>query len=300
MSAVSCLLFPPPLSPRSKSCMKLIQICVLFIPSIVSIQTMGRKPKLSTHNVASGSSNIDVHVFEPQESNEDACEITGTIVTVHPWATLGGGEHNTIGMAKYITSQSESNHKWRVITFTLQSSGAVWGILSGHNYEVRQIIDVTKWAMDKYGTVVLLGSSAGAPMAGTAMHQLVENESTPHQLLIAYIAVGYTFGRFASLGFGRHFSSVTATGNTNSICGTDSTYSNAIKIPPKLFIMGENDEFTTVSQLEEAVAKMKANCSSGRVDTHVVSDIGHFQLESPSYDAFVSKLAIDWLEKIIP
>jgi pimeloyl-ACP methyl ester carboxylesterase len=60
--------------------------------------------------------------------------------------------------------------------------------------------------------------------------------------------------------------------------------------------MGENDEFTTVSQLEGMVEKMRRNGRSGRVDIEVVPNVGHFQLESPSYDSLVSKLILDWLE----
>jgi dienelactone hydrolase len=267
---------------------------------------MGRsRQNVSTHAVASLSSKIEVHVFEPPQSasaNKDSCDITGTIVTVHPWATLGGGEHNTIGLARHITSQTESKHKWRVITFSLQSTpiwrgGAVWGILSKHSYEVEQIVDVTKWAMSTYGPVVLLGSSAGAPMAGSAMEQLLQDGRSKDNF-IAYVAIGYTFGNFASLGFGRHFSAVTSTGKTCSMCGTDQT-SDAIIVRPKLFIMGEKDEFTTVTQMEKAVAKMKANCCESRVDTSVVADVGHFELESPGYDAYVSKLVLQWLENVL-
>ena len=277
---------------------------------------MGRKPKVYTRSVLSSQCNIDVHVFEPQaHSNEDSCgDTTGTIVTVHPWATLGGGEYNTIGLAKYITTQSSSIKKWRVITFALRSTplwrgGAVWGILSRHNHEVRQIADVSKWAIDTFGSIVLLGSSAGAPMAGTAMSRLLEeymhedaletNKCFRHDI-DAYIAVGYTFGNFASLGFGKHFSSVTATASKYSLCGSESTVASKhdIRLPPKLFIMGENDEFTTVHQLEEMVEKMKRNCPSGRVDTEIVPGVGHFQLESPGYDPVVSKLILEWLDNI--
>ena len=269
------------------------------------MQIQEMKPKISTHNVTSDSRKIEVHVFEPPTTtnNEDSCEITGTIVTVHPWAALGGGEHNTIGIARYITAQSESKRKWRVITFKLRSGTAVWGILSNHGYEVQQIVDVSKWAMESYGPVVLLGSSAGAPMAGSAMQQLINLGSTENNkhFLHGYIAVGYTFGNFASLAFGRHFSSVVTTGGKKSICGTDSTASttDVVKMPPKLFIMGEKDEFTSVSQLEQVVARMKSNCSPGRVDTHIVPDVGHFQLESPTYDPFVSKVIIEWLDSAL-
>lgn len=274
---------------------------------------MGRKPRIYTRSIHSSQRDIDVHIFEPQiDPNEDSCEITGTIVTVHPWATLGGGEYNTIGLARHITNQSSSIKKWRVVTFALQTTplwrgGTLWGILSTHNHEVQQIVDVSKWVIDTYGSIVLLGSSAGAPMAGTAMSRILEectredasesNKCFQHNI-DAYIAVGYTFGNFASLGFGRHFSSVTATASQYTLCGSDSTASSKIRAPSKLFIMGENDEFTTVHQLEKMVEKMKRNCTSDRVDIEIVSGVGHFQLESPSYDPIVSNLILEWLDNL--
>ncbi|KAL7487291.1 hypothetical protein ACHAW6_013250 [Cyclotella cf. meneghiniana] len=283
---------------------------------------MGRKPVISTHRIQTSQSiQIEVHVFEPPESsNEGTPVIIGTIVTVHPWATLGGGEHNTIGLARCITTHS-SPQKWRVITFTLKSTplwcgGAAWGILSRHNYEVQQIVDVTKWVIEKFGSnkVVLMGSSAGAPMAGSAMAQLLDQDNevvrpnspdiqqcnAKNKVVSAYVAVGYTFGTFASLGFGRHFSSVISAGNSPLLCGNDSTTpSESISNPPKLFIMGENDEFTTVTQLEQMVEKMRANCSTSIVDTEIVPKVGHFQLESPGYDPFVSNIIMEWLGRVL-
>lgn len=269
-----------------------IQINYYHDTTSLQKKIMRDRPKVATYYVPSSQSKIEVHVFEPSSSgDEDSGDITtGTIVTVHPWATLGGGEHNTIGLARHITGQSLAKKKWRVITFTMKSSGAVWGVLFKHSFEVQQIVDVTKWAMDEFGSVVLLGSSAGAPMAGTAMWKLMSES----MYVDAYIAVGYPIGNFASLGFGLHFSSLTSPA-TQSICGTNSAGStDQTKMPPKFFIMGEKDEFTSVSQLQEMIRKMKRD--SNKVDSKIVEDVGHFKLESPHYDSVVSDLVIDWLE----
>lgn len=244
---------------------------------------------ISTHSISTNAGAIDAHVFEPAES----LAIKGTLVTVHPWSTLGGGEHNTIGLARHITktrSGSKQTHHggWRVITFTLKSNpiwkgGAVWGICSNHSCEVQQTIDVVKWARQKYetGSIVLLGSSAGAPMAGTAMAQLLgeQQQNDGNIRISAYIAIGYTFGNIASLGFGRHFSSVV---NTTI---------------PKLFIMGERDEFTSVEQLDQMAQKMREK-SNVEPTVEIVPDVGHFELESPSYDPLVAKMVIEWLDKL--
>ena len=82
----------------------------------------------------------------------------------------------------------------------------------------------------------------------------------------------------ASIGFYRHFNSiVTATS-------------------PKLFIMGDKDEFTSVHQLEDMVKKMRSN---SKVATEIVANVGHFELESPRYDAHVTQLVLEWLDKVL-
>ena len=248
------------------------------------------KPEVSTHSIPSTNDGgvFDVHVFEPSGESESSSStsIRGTIVTVHPWSALGGGEHNTTGLAKHIasTKKLKDGGGWRVITFGLKSSpswkgGALWGICSAHALEVQQIIDVVHWVSDRYGidhNIILLGSSAGAPMAGSAMAQLQhQQQQNDRNVISASIFVGYTFGRLASLAFYTHFSKVLSA------------------IPPKLFIMGERDEFTSVDQLENMVQKMS------NADTEIVADVGHFELESPGYDAFIAKMVLSWLDKVL-
>ena len=260
------------------------------------------KPVGSSHSIQCTTAGVvDAHVFEPVGSDGGSSRIRGTIVTVHPWSALGGGEHNTIGLARNIVNhninKSEVRRKqigcgdtrWRVVTFTLKShsfGGSIWGIFSNHTYEVQQIVDVVHWIRQKYGveeSIVLLGSSAGSPMAGTAVALLADQRNFA---VSAYIAVGYTFGNLAALGFGRHFSSV---------------LSSSVMSIPKLFIMGERDEFTSVAQLEEMTHKMRAQNSedNGIVDIEIVPSVGHFELESPRYDSLVSKLVLDWLDKCL-
>ena len=166
----------------------------------------------TTHQVDTNAGVIDnIHIFEPKKISA----IRGTIVTVHPWATLGGSEHNTIGLARHIiNSKLEGDTGWRVITFNMQSTpilkgGILGGVLCAHSYEVQQIIDVVNWVSKRYGkdhNIILLGSSAGAPQSGSALAQLVEREKNVN--ISAYVAVGYTFGKLASIGFYGHFNSI--------------------------------------------------------------------------------------------
>ena len=217
----------------------------------------------------------------PQADN-----VPGTIVTVHPWSTLGGSEHNTVGLAKAIVRKS----RWRVVTFQLMSRFAAYGILTRHSYEVKQIVDVSLWVSKTFGPkVVLLGSSAGAPFAGSAMSNLLEMKdmSQTDMDLKAYIGVGYTFGRFASLAFGGHFSSVVGSNKKSE--------DDCKRLPPRLFVMGENDEFTSVQQLTDKTTEMR---KYGETEVSLVRGVGHFQLESPGYDPIVADIAIDWLGKL--
>ena len=120
------------------------------------------------------------------------------VVTVHPWAPLGGSENNTIGIAEALAAKG-----LRTLTFNLRSSSMVWGVLSNHRAEVSQVEAICRWANKKWGhSIVLFGSSAGAPIAGTVLPKVDE--------ITSYVGVGYTFGRLASVAFGRHFGAILA------------------------------------------------------------------------------------------
>mmetsp|Transcript_29245 Transcript_29245/g.42415 ORF Transcript_29245/g.42415 Transcript_29245/m.42415 type:complete len:229 (+) Transcript_29245:156-842(+) len=192
-----------------------------------------------------------------------------TVVTVHPWAPLGGGEHNCFGLAHELSNEPGVA---RVLTFQLGSSSLVGGVITHHKREIQQIVDVCNWADAKFGdgkgTVILLGSSAGAPQAGAAIDAC--------DAVIGLACVGYTFGRFASIAFGRHFKHVLGSSK------------------PRLFIMGDQDEFTSVAQLEQKVAY---GGRSGPCESIIVPRCGHFQLESPAYDQHVAQYIMEWIKK---
>lgn len=94
---------------------------------------------------------------------------------------------------------------------------------------------------------------AGAPIAGAAIDSCNE--------VVGYVSLGYPFGLLASVLFGR-------------------LHKACLHSPkPKLFVMGTNDGFTTVKQLE---SKLKS--AAGRVEKQLVKGVGHFEMESPQYD----------------
>jgi pimeloyl-ACP methyl ester carboxylesterase len=217
--------------------------------------------KPTAHSVVTRAGTLRVHAWEPL-----AQAAALTIVTVHPWATLGGSEYNTRGVAAAFAAKG-----YRALSFDMSSSNMVWGVLTNHARETRQISDVCAWARDQWPTsgVLLFGSSAGATQASSALAQ------SEHVLGIA--CVGYTWGNFASIAFGRHHS--------NFLTSTK----------PRLLITGDSDEFTSVATLERMVAKAQA---SGPIESIIVPDVGHFELEAPGADSAVADFVVQWIRKI--
>ncbi|KAL1504314.1 hypothetical protein AB1Y20_010720 [Prymnesium parvum] len=212
------------------------------------------------HEVATAHGPISVRCWEPRAGAVRAY----VAVTVHPWATLGGGEHNMVGIAEEM-----ARHGVRTLTFDIRSNSMVWGVLTNHAVEVCQVKAVCAWAAARWShPLLLLGSSAGAPIAGTVLPQL--------DAVVRFVAVGYTWGRFASIGFGRHFGSILR-------CEK-----------PKLFIMGENDEFTSVHTLRAYMAKARGLPETKSVI--IVPKVGHFELESPHYDSLVTSYILNWIK----
>ena len=148
----------------------------------------------------------------------------------------------------------------------------VWGVLTNHNREVKQIVDVCDWVNQQWpgGKVLLFGSSAGSPQAGSALDKCAH--------VVGVACVGYTWGLLTSIAFGRHYSS----------------FVNSEK--PKLLITGDRDEFTSVSQLQHYVAKARP----GTVESIVVEGAGHFELEMPSADGLVVGHVLEWMGRQWP
>lgn len=187
-------------------------------------------------------------------------------VTVHPWAPLGGGEHNTVGYGRSLT---EIMPDCAVLTFNMRSSSMVWGVLTAHRSEVAQVCSVCTWAEAQFGSrLILLGSSAGAPVAGSALSKTT---------VAGAVFIGYTFGGITPIAFGRHF---TPTLKTDK---------------PKLFLQGSEDEFTKPTTLEAKAAK-----SQGCTATHIFDGVGHFELESTTWDKRVCERIQNWLHETFP
>jgi uncharacterized protein len=113
-------------------------------------------------------------------------------------------------------------------------------------------------------TVSVRRVCAGAPIAGSALRVVPG--------VVAYVGIGYVFGVWASILFGDHFRAVIEAE------------------VPKFFIMGDNDGFTSVKQLQARVAACK-----GFASLVIVPNVGHFELETDQYDVYITELIINWL-----
>ena len=107
----------------------------------------------------------------------------------------------------------------------------------------------------------------GAPIAGSAL------DSSPS--IIAYIGIGYTFGWWASVLFGCHYKAIIES------------------LKPKLFIMGNNDGFTSLKQLDDVVKRSK-----GEASRIIVPDVGHFELEGPHYDEYLGEKIVEFCKRL--
>ena len=216
----------------------------------------------ATESVQTRGGTLKIHRWEPAVSQTSP---PLTVVTVHPWAPLGGSEYNCIGIARALAAAGH-----RAVTFNMRSSSMVWGVLSNHASEVRQVTDVCKHYLDAFpgSKVLLFGSSAGAPQAGSALDEC--------DGIVGMAAVGYTFGWLSSIAFGRHFPAILSSSK------------------PRLLIMGNRDEFTSETQLRGMLKKVRRGSP---IETVIYEGCGHFELESPAYDEQVAQTVLDWINK---
>ncbi|XP_061965031.1 uncharacterized protein LOC133689161 isoform X2 [Populus nigra] len=118
-----------------------------------------------------------------------------------------------------------------------------------------------------YKAVTFDMRGAGAPIAGSAVDEIKE--------AVGYVSIGYPFGMFASILFGRHHKAVL----------------NSPK--PKLFVMGTRDGFTSVKQLQN-----KLSSAVGRVETHLIEGASHFQMEGPEFDNQMVNLILPFISSL--
>ena len=182
------------------------------------------------------------------------------LLFVHQWSKMGGAGQLMEGMAYYMAQ----NYQYISVTFDMRGVGKSSGssTWSGIN-EINDVLCITEWIkLNICKPIVIIGSSAGAPIAGSAFGNL----SYPY--IISGIFIGYPFGFWSSIMFGSHY---------NNIIESEK---------PKLFIMGDSDGFTSVQTLQNYIQKCKGDIN----DIYIEKDIGHFGLESPQFDTMICQL----------
>ncbi|KAL9233625.1 hypothetical protein vseg_008596 [Gypsophila vaccaria] len=216
----------------------------------------------STTIEGSDGVNLSTRIFRPNLETKDS---KLGIVLVHPYSILGGCQALLRGIASGL-----SNAGYLALTFDMRGVGRSTGAKSIFGFsEVKDVVTVCHWlchnlSVDK---ILLVGSSAGAPIAGSAVDQVEQ--------VIGYVSIGYPFGLLASILFGRHHKAI-------------------LQSPkPKLFIMGTRDGFTSVKQL-----KSKLSSAAGRVETHLIEGASHFQMEGPDFDAQMVNLIADFINSL--
>ncbi|CAN0902006.1 Uncharacterized protein RP471 [Linum grandiflorum] len=211
----------------------------------------------TTVEPSDGAAKLHTRIFKPkQQQQQDQQQSSSVpdlaIVLVHPFTVMGGCQALLKGMSIGLAQRG-----FTAVTFDMRGAGRSTGRPSLTGFaEIKDVIAVCKWASENLPArrILLVGSSAGAPIAGSAVDQIKE--------VVGYVSIGYPFGIVASVLFGRHHKSV-------------------LQSPkPKLFIMGTQDGFTSVKQLQN-----KLKSAAGRVETHFIEGAGHFQMEGPAFDA---------------
>jgi hypothetical protein len=207
---------------------------------------------------------LSVRIFRPAW---DVPKRDMTVVMAHQYSVLGGNQALLKGLATALSARG-----FTALTFDMRGAGRSTGrpTLTGYA-EVQDVAAVCKWAVEHVDarSILLVGNSAGAPIAGSAIDEVPE--------VVGYVALGYPFGMLASVLFGRHNKPVLAS------------------LKPKLFVMGTSDGFTSVKQLE---AKLKS--AAGRNDQRLVPGAGHFEMEGPQFDRQMADYIVEFADSLHP
>ncbi|CAN4120041.1 unnamed protein product [Withania somnifera] len=201
---------------------------------------------------------LDARVYQPISENNSKV----VAVLVHPYAVLGGCQGLMRGISRGLASRGVI-----AVTFDTRGAGKSSGRASLTGFaEINDVISVCKWVHTNFSTnrIILVGSSAGAAIAGSAVDQVEQ--------VVGYVSLGYPFGFTASILFGRHQKAI-------------------LQSPkPKLFVMGTKDGFTSVKQLEN-----KLKDAAGHNTTHLIEGASHFQMEGPAFDADMVNLILEFI-----
>ncbi|KAH7650399.1 hypothetical protein FG379_003471 [Cryptosporidium bovis] len=233
-----------------------LRLCKSLYPNSFCIRTKdGEKLSCRSFGVISTK-------FESRDLNKENI----VFVLVHPYGIMGGSSSNMLGLALSLADRGYGS-----IVFDHRGVRNSTGRKSLFgNSEVTDITSICNDIKEKNGElkIVLVGSSAGATIAGSAVDEC-EN-------IVGYVGIGYVFGFWPSLLFKQHFNKILSSSKQ------------------KLFILGDKDGFTSVDCLNNVMKSCKDPKS---ID--IIPNVGHFELESPYYDDLICQKIDDFVRSSI-
>ncbi|KAJ6704715.1 ALPHA/BETA HYDROLASE DOMAIN-CONTAINING PROTEIN [Salix purpurea] len=236
----------------------------------------------STIVQTSDGAKLRTRLFKPMEEGEITDNLV--VVLVHPFSILGGCQAFLQGIAAGLAGKG-----YKTVTFDMRGAGKSTGRPSLTGFaEIKDVIAVCKWVCENLSSdrILLVGSSAEYLFEWSSRGCMVEYANLKaHRLqvlqwmgikeVIGYVSIGYPFGMFASILFGRHHKGI-------------------LKSPkPKLFVMGTRDGFTSVKQLRK-----KLSSAAGRVETHLIEGTSHFQMEGAEFDNQMVNLILTFISSL--
>lgn len=187
------------------------------------------------------------------------------ILFVHQYTVMGGCGQLMEGMASRVAAAG-----YDAVTFDLRGAGKSTGTCTYTNtHEFNDVLAVVRHLEESTSKdIFMVGSSGGAPLAGAVL------DSTNR--IIGGLFIGYTWGFWTSIIFGWAYSSLQQS------------------VKPKLFVVGTNDEFTTMDQYASRIAGL----SGGVNEMKVIEGKNHFEIEAPQFDNLMANYIIEFLVRI--
>lgn len=184
------------------------------------------------------------------------------IIFVHQWGLLGGNSRLMVGLAKGMGSLG-----FESITFDLRGVGSSTGSASWTNSaEVEDLKAVINYCTENSNKdIFLVGSSAGASIVGATIDY-------SHRVTGAAF-IGYVWGFWTSFLFSWGYEAI----------------KNSVK--PKLFIIGDKDEFTSLSTYRTRIDELGGEVN----EIKNIEGKNHFEIESPVYDREVACWISDFI-----
>lgn len=217
-----------------------------------------RQGRLARQNidlpVASGVLLKGTRFSAPLAAATDGPAVGWLLLFLHPFSKLGGSggllhglaEATVLALAASLASEavaagSAAAESVEAVVYNARgvggSGGASTWLLGDETRDVVTVCDHLMASQPAPRRLVIVGSSAGAVAGGSALPALCLRQP---RALHAYVAIGYPFGWTASVLFGSHYHAVFVPATTTL---------------PKLFLVGDEDGFTSPSQLVAMVAR---------------------------------------------